>query len=168
MVKKLLWIVAPLCAAALMPINAMAQETVAAGNGALELWGAQGIANSPTWVQYWLVIMISSFALGLLFVWKRIEARWVVGGLIVGLLFSKFILENMMGLLPLSGLVALMHLIFWTPGLYLLLKNRPFAKEKSLYALWSGWIVLVIIFSFIFDARDAVIYLDYMLGLNLL
>lgn len=143
-------------------------KTYAAGNGALELWGAQGIANSPTWVQYWLVIMISSFVFGLLFVWQYVEARWVVGGLIVGLVFSKFILENMMGLLPLSGLVALVHLIFWTPGLYLLLKNRPFAKEKSLYAFWSGWMVLVIIFSFLFDVRDAVIYLDYILGLGLL
>lgn len=140
----------------------------AAGNGALELWNQQGIANSPQWVQYWLIIMISSFALGLLFIWNRIEARCVVGGLIIGLLFSKFILENVMGLLPLSGLVALVHLIFWSPALYLLLKNRPFTKEKSLFALWSGWITLVILFSFIFDIRDTVIYLDYMLGLNLL
>lgn len=168
MSKKIILVAASLCAATLMPMSAMAQETVAAGNGALELWNEQGIANSPMWVQYWLIIMIGSFALGLLFVWKRIEARWVVGGLIVGMLFSKFVLENMMGLMPLSGLVAMVHLIFWTPGLYLLIKNRPFVKEKSFYAFWSGWMVLVILFSFIFDLRDTVIYLDYMLGLNLL
>ena len=143
-------------------------KTYGAGNGALELWNNQGIANSPQWVQYWLFIMMGSFALGLLFIWKRIEARWVVGGFIIGILFSKFILENLMGLLPLSGLVALIHLIFWTPALYLLLKNRPFAKEKSIYGLWTGWITLVIIFSFIFDIRDTLIYMDYKLGLNLL
>ncbi len=139
-----------------------------AGNGALELWNEQGIANSPQWVQHWLIIMVSSFALGLLFIWKHIEARWVVGGFITGLLFSKFILDNILGLAPLSGLIAMVHLIFWSPGLYLLLKNRPFAKEKSFYALWSGLITGVILFSFLFDIRDTVIYLDYMLGLNLL
>ena len=159
--KKLIGVVVAL--ALLCPVSVMAQETIQAGNQALELWNEEGIANSPTWVKYWLGIMMFSFALGLLFIWKRIEARWVVGGLIVGILFSKFILENMMGLLPLSGLVALMHLIFWTPGLYLLLKNRPFMKEKSFYKYWSGWITLVIIFSFIFDIRDSVIYLHHML-----
>lgn len=138
-----------------------------AGNGALELWNSQGIANSPKWVQYWLVIMMSSFAFGLLFVWQHVEARWVVGGVILGLLFSKFILEPI-GLQPLSGLVALVHLIFWSPALYLLLKNRPFSKGFSIYAIWSAWIVAVILFSFLFDIRDAAIYLDYMMGLNTL
>lgn len=154
--------------AALLPANVMAQESIAAGNGALELWNAQGIANSPRWVQYWLIIMMGSFAFGLLFVWKRIEARFVVGGLVIGLLFSKFILEALLALAPLSGLVALMHLIFWSPALYVLIKNRPFLKEKSFYGYWSGWITLVILFSFIFDIRDAAIYLDYMMGIGIL
>lgn len=155
----------------LLPINAFANNAdapYAAGNDALELWNAQGIANSPKWVQYWLIIMMGSFALGLLFIWKHIEARFVVGGLIVGMLFSKFILEQVIGLAPLSGLVALMHLIFWSPALYLLIKNRPFARERSFYAYWSGWITMVILFSFIFDIRDAVIYLDYMIGIGIL
>lgn len=150
------------------PVHVFAQEvSYAAGNGALELWNRQGIANSPKWVQYWLVIMMSSFALGLLFIWKHIEARFVVGGLIAGLLVSKFVPEAT-GLAPLSGLVALVHLIFWTPGLYLLMKNRPFAEGRSFYAIWSAWISAVIIFSFIFDVRDAAIYLDYMMGLGFL
>lgn len=166
MIRKLMLMAAILVA--ILPISAMAQDSIAAGNGALELWNAQGIANSPKWVQYWLVIMMGSFAFGLLFVWKRIEARFVVGGLVIGLLFSKFILEQLVGLAPLSGLVALMHLIFWSPALYLLLRNRPFLREKNFYGYWSGWITLVIIFSFIFDIRDAAIYLDYMSGIGIL
>lgn len=155
----------------LSPVAAYANAGSApytAGNGALELWNSQGIANSPTWVQYWLVVMMSSFAMGLLFIWRHIEARFVVGGLVIGLLFSKFILEQMAGLAPLSGLVALVHLIFWSPALYLLIKNRPFARARSFYAYWSGWITLVILFSFIFDIRDAAIYLDYMIGIGIL
>lgn len=38
----------------------------------------------------------------------------------------------------------------------------------SIYALWSGAITAVIIFSFIFDIPDAAIYLDHMLGIGLI
>ncbi len=160
MYKKFIAIFAAI--AALFPATVIAQETIVAGNQALELWNEEGIANSPTWVQYWLVVMMLSFALGLLFVWKRLEARWVVGGLISGLLTTSFVTPAL-GLVNLSGLVALIHIIFWSPGLFLMLKNRPFLREKSLYKYWSGWITLVIIFSFIFDVRDSLIYLHHML-----
>ncbi|MEO9468322.1 hypothetical protein [Parasphingorhabdus sp.] len=137
------------------------------GNQALQLWNDEGIANSPQWVQTWLMVMLASFAVGLLFVWKRVEARWVVGGFITAILLSRLGIPAL-GIVKLSGLVALVHLIFWSPGLYLLLKNRPFLTERSFYALWSALITVVILFSFIFDVRDAVIYLDYVLGLGLI
>lgn len=137
------------------------------GHTALEVWNAEGQANAPQWVQTWLMIMLASFALGLLFVWKRVEARWVVGGFITAVLISRFAIPAM-GIVKLSGLVALVHLIFWSPALYLLLKNRPFLKERSFYALWSGLITAVILFSFIFDIRDAAIYLDHILGIGVL
>ena len=53
------------------------------------------------------------------------------------------------------------------PG-FVLLKRRPFLQGRSPYALWSGAITAVIIFSFIFDIPDAAIYLDHMLGIGLL
>ncbi|QTD54983.1 hypothetical protein [Parasphingorhabdus cellanae] len=137
------------------------------GHTALEVWNAEGQANAPQWVQIWLMIMLASFALGLLFVWNRVEARWVVGGFITAILISRFGIPAM-GIVKLSGLVALVHLIFWSPALYLLLKNRPFLKERSLYALWTGLITAVILFSFIFDIRDAAIYLDHVIGTGML
>lgn len=136
------------------------------GHTALEVWNAEGQANAPQWVQIWLMIMLASFALGLLFVWKRVEARWVVGGFITSILVSGFVIPAL-GLVSLSGLIALMHLIFWSPALFLLLKNRPFMKERSFYAVWSGLITAVILFSFIFDIRDAAIYLDHILGMGI-
>ncbi len=146
---------------------ALAATGYESGHTALEVWDAEGQANAPQWVRTWLVIMITSFALGLLFVWKRVEARWVVGGLITTILMIRFGIPAM-GIVKLSGLVALVHLICWSPALYLLIKNRPFMKERSLYALWSGLITAVILFSFIFDIRDAAIYLDHMLGIGLI
>ena len=139
--------------------SVLAQE-VAHGNGALEIFDAEGQANSPTWVKIWIVIMLASFASGLLFVWKRIEARWVVGGFLLGLGLLA-ILTELMGLVPLSGLIALIHLIFWTPGLIILLRRRTFLSERSLYGVWTGLMTLVILFSFLFDIRDTVIYIYY-------
>ncbi|WP_109354505.1 hypothetical protein [Sphingorhabdus sp. EL138] len=147
--------------------SAQAAAGYPSGHTALEVWDADGQANAPQWVQVWLMIMLASFALGLLFVWKRVEARWVVGGFITSLLVSGFAIPTL-GLVPLSGLIALMHLIFWSPALYLLLKNRPFMKERSLYGFWTGLITAVILFSFIFDIRDAAIYLDHMTGIGML
>lgn len=148
---------------------ASAQPTAGyeSGHTALEIWDAEGQANAPQWVQIWLMIMLASFALGLLFVWKRVEARWVVGGFITAILISRLGIPAI-GIVKLSGLVALVHLIFWSPALYLLLKNRPFMSERSLYAVWSGLITAVILFSFIFDIRDAAIYLDHVMGIGML
>jgi len=151
----------------LTPIEALAQENPQLGHGALDLWNTDAIAKAPTWVQYWLFAMLSSFALGLLFVWRRVEARWIVGGIVASMMASRLVVPAL-GLVQYAGLTSLLHLIFWTPGLFLLLKNRPFMKERSLYGLWTGLILAVIIFSFIFDIRDAAIYLDYILGINLL
>lgn len=147
--------------------SAQAATGYESGHTALQVWDAEGQANAPQWVKIWLMIMLASFALGLLFVWKRVEARWAVGGFITSIAVSGFVIPAT-GLLSLSGLVALMHLIFWSPALYVLLKNRPFMTERSFYGAWTGLITAVILFSFIFDIRDAVIYLDHMLGLGII
>ena len=108
-----------------------AQEAYEHGNGALELFDEEGQANSPQWVQIWLYIMLASFALGLLFVWKRVEARWVVGGFIVAGVLSGPVGEAL-GLLPLSGFYALCHLIGWSPALYMLLTRKTISGRAIL------------------------------------
>lgn len=150
----------------LAAMPAFGQE-IAHGNGALELFDAEGQANSPTWVKIWLPIMLGTFALGLVFVWKRIEARWVVGCVIAGFV-AMAILFGGLGMPQLSGFIALMHLVFWTPALVVLLRRRTFLKERSLYGAWTGLVTAVILFSFIFDIRDAAIYLDHISGTGLL
>lgn len=130
------------------------------GHQALQVWDADAQENLPQWIKIWLLSMMLVFAAGLLFVWRHVEARWLVAGVVLGLLFSKFALP-VLGWVPLSGLVALIHLVFWSPALYMMLKNRPFMKELSPYAVWSGLATACIIFSFIFDVRDSIKYLMY-------
>jgi len=54
-----------------------------------------------------------------------------------------------------------MHFILWTPGLYLLLKNRPFLNGLTPYAIWSGLATFTILFSYVFDVRDVLVYIPH-------
>lgn len=130
------------------------------GNGALQLFDEEGFANSPAWVQYWIMFMGLSFVCGLLFVWNHPLARWVVGCFVAGLICLE-ISTSLLGIVPLSGFIACIHLIFWSPALYLLIKQRPIAESRTAFALWSAVITFVIAFSFVFDIRDAFIYLQH-------
>jgi hypothetical protein len=106
--------------------------------------------------------MAMSVIAGILFLTNHTPARWLIGGFVAGILFSQ-IAFPMFDLLPLSGLIALVHVVFWSPGLYKLIKERAFLGPLSAYSVWAGWIILVVLFSFIFDIRDAAIYLNHML-----
>lgn len=147
----------------LLMANTVLAQTYEAGHQALQIWNAEGMSNTPIAVKVWVFFMLTTFVVGLAFVWKRVEARWAVGGFILGLVFTKLI-TSLLGLLPLSGLVALAHLIFWSPALYLLLTRRTFLKERSFYAFWCAWVSIVITISFVFDIRDAVIYIMHMIS----
>lgn len=151
---------------ALLIAPALAQD-YPSGHQALELWDDAGQANAPGWVMMWLNVLMATFALGLFFVWRHVEARWVVGGFLATIPLM-ILLTGVLGLAPLSGLFALLHVVCWSPALYVLLTRRPFLGERSFYTIWSGAITAVILFSFIFDVPDSLIYLDHMLGIGVL
>jgi len=130
------------------------------GNQAMQLFDAEGFNNSPLWVQIWVGFMAASFLCGLFFVKNHSIARWVVGGMFAGMVFGK-VFAIIFGIPNYSGYIALIHVVFWTPGLFKLLTQRPFAAKPSAFSIWSGVITFVICFSFIFDIRDAVIFLQH-------
>ncbi|MGI9291493.1 MAG: hypothetical protein ACR2QG_09505 [Gammaproteobacteria bacterium] len=144
-----------------------AEQLYQSGHQPLEIWDNEARTNMPQWVQIWLAFMMSSFAVGLFFVYRHVEARWVVGGFVAMMVLS-IVSGRVFGLVPLSGLFSVIHLICWSPALYILLTHRPFMKGRSLYAIWSGVITGCIIFSFVFDIPDSLIYLDHMLGIGLI
>ena len=80
-----------------------AEQAYQSGHQPLEVWDNAARQSMPQWVQIWLAIMMSTFALGLLFVWRHVEARWVVGGFIAMLLVTVAT-GRVFGLVPLSGL----------------------------------------------------------------
>ena len=142
--------------------SVLAQD-YSSGHAALEVWDAEAQENLPQWIKIWLFFMGTVYVSGLFFLKNHIEARWLVGGFILGLVFSKLAIPAL-GLVPLSGLVGLVHVVFWTPALVIMLKNRPFTQGFSIYNCWSGLATGCILFSFIFDIRDAYIYLAHTLS----
>lgn len=151
-------------AALLLPAAATMASDYEAGHGALQVWDSRAQDQLPLPIKIWLLTMVTVFSLGLAFVRKHLEARFVVGGVILGILCSRVLIPEL-GIVKLSGLVALVHLIFWSPGLYMLLRHRPFLRDLGLYRFWAGAATAVIIVSFVFDIRDAAIYLHHIANL---
>ena len=137
----------------------------AKGHGALEIFDSEGIKLAPSWVKIWIAFMALSFFSGLFFVKNHVIARWVVGGFLVGFLLTS--IAPSLNIVVLSGFIGLVHIVCWSPGLFQLLRSRPFLTGElthTAFSIWSGVITFVILFSFIFDIRDAAIYLKHILG----
>lgn len=147
-------------------VAAVDESSYESGHGALQRFGSSaGIAATPLWVQIWLVILGLTFLSSLFFVRKHPIARWAIGGIMVSVPLTP-ILVRAMGWPFLGGAIALGHLVFWSPALYLLLTRRPFLDEanSSAFRIWAAMMATVIIISFIFDIRDTAIYLGHVLG----
>jgi len=130
---------------------------------ALRLFDAEGRANATDAVKIWLKVMTVVLLSSLLFAYRRVEARWIAGGVILMLTFSRLIVPALE--IPfLEGLASLTHVVFWSPGLYFLLRRQTFRKEKSIYAVWTGLMTLVILVSFVFDLPDSIVYLRHILS----
>tara|TARA_B110000483_G_scaffold70401_1_gene87889 strand:+ start:617 stop:868 length:252 start_codon:yes stop_codon:yes gene_type:complete len=52
----------------------------------LEVFDAEGMDAAPRSVTTWLMIMLASFAAGLLFFWRHPIARWVVVFFVAGII----------------------------------------------------------------------------------
>ena len=132
------------------------------GHGALDIFNQEGFLATPRWVQIWILILIGTFIVGFYFAWKHSIARWTVGGFI----FSMTMGHTVFGFfnLPfLGGSIAIMHLVCWSPALLILLIKRPYfnRNERMSFRAWSGLMTSVLIFSFVFDIKDAVIYISH-------
>jgi len=143
-------------------------QTLVPGNLPLQLWGGfmggEGLANSPTWVQNFLYFLLAMALVSIVFMPRRLEARWAGGGLLAGV-FNTFWVIPYLPIVSLGGMYAVMHFVLWIPGYYLLLRNRPFMKGWSVYGIWCGLVTGIITFSFVFDVRDTSIYVSYVWNL---
>lgn len=141
-------------------------EAYAIGTGPLQVFNSEAFSAAPLAAKVWLVFMLSTFFIGLIFVRRHVIARWAVGGLVVSMLTGHTFFA-LLGLPMLSGAIAIWHIVCWSPALVLLLLKCPFlvAKENPCYRVWSGVMTIVILISFVFDFRDGWIYIQHFSGL---
>ena len=139
-----------------------AESQYVAGHGALNVFNGEGFLSTPTWVQGWLVLLLGTFIVGFYFSWKHSLARWAAVGFVLSMTMGHTVFE-LLNLPFLGGSIAIMHIACWSPALLVLLLKRPFlnANEKSSFRIWSGLMVSVLVFSFVFDIRDAIIYINH-------
>ena len=154
-----------LTSVALSVAQAAVPQIYESGYGALDVFDGAGMALLPTWGFIWLLGLVATFAAGLFFVWRRPVARVAVAGFLLSMVVTPLLFRTL-GLPFLGGAIAIGHLLFWTPALVLLLANRPFldADENVLFRLWTAAMTFVILFSFVFDARDAWTYIAHFSG----
>ena len=140
-----------------------AETEYAHGHGALEIFDGAGFLGTPTWVQIWVVLLISTFVIGFYFALKHPIARWSSAGLIVSLTSGHTVFE-LLGLPFLGGSIAIMHIVCWTPALFILLAKRPFfdTNYSNAFRIWSAAMTAAILFSFVFDIKDAAVYINHL------
>ena len=137
-------------------------EEYPSGAGALEVFDGAARAAVPVPLKIWLMVLLGTFAASIIFVWKKPVARWALGGLIFAMFVGPKIITAL-GWPMLGGGIALSHIVCWTPVLIVLLWKRPFmnSEEWLPYRIWSALLLAVIIISFVFDIRDAWIYVNH-------
>jgi hypothetical protein len=149
----------------LTQVHAYASAEYSPGYGALDVFNGPGMAATPLWIKVWFAVMVATFASGLAFIRRHTSARLAVCGFLLPFLIAGPIFKAL-GLPFLGGSIAIAHLVFWTPALVVLLLRRPFfdSTKGTGFRIWSGAMTGVILFSFIFDIRDAVIYSSHFIG----
>ena len=114
------------------------------------------VAALPMWVQYWMYWMMAVlFAAPLIFVFTRVEARWLVLAM-VATVVSTMALGMAVGWNKLWGVT---HLVFWTPVVVYYIKRWPVVEKRSVFGVWFVLALATMIVSLVFDAKDFVEYL---------
>lgn len=123
------------------------------------VWNEEARAASPIWVQRWIIFMLCTFFAGLFFVRTQIAARWIVASVVVSHLASALVLLLLGPAALTVGVIAINHIVFWTPAaLNLAVRGAP-TSDAPLYGAWRYLMLVVIAFSLFFDFRDAAIFL---------
>lgn len=134
------------------------------GSPALEMWNNDARANLPAWMMVWLGFLALTFLSSVIFAWNHVPARWVLAGFI-GSHVVTIAIASIEGVVLRAGLVSLLHVVFWTPGLVSLLSNQSDIRFNSAYGVWASILLFVYAVAFTFDIRDGIVWLLFMAGM---
>ncbi len=108
------------------------------------------LANQATWIVVWVYWLVFINFAAILFVWKRVEARWVLAAMVVNLPLMNFLFETV-GWVRLLGLS---HVLVWTPLLLYLWWRRDLIERATLYGKYLTVLFVTNFASLILDYHD--------------
>ena len=121
-------------------------------------WNNQARMALPMWTKIWLGVLVLTFLASAWFVKEHVPARWVLGGFILShLIVFAFPLQKKWTMR--AGMVSLLHVLCWSPGWVMCILDADQWVLGAPYTYWCYDIIVLIGFSFIFDVRDALVYL---------
>jgi len=129
---------------------------------ALEEWNAAARDALATPVKVWLGLMMLTNIAAIGFLKNHVVARWVFAGFVIS--HGLVIAMSAQGMSVLAGQVSLFHIIFWTPGMIMLLRRRNEIQYPKAYGIWATFSLIFYFGSMIFDVRDAFIYIQHLMG----
>ena len=129
---------------------------------ALEEWNAAAREALATPVKVWLGLMMLTNIAAIGFLKNHVAARWVFAGFVIS--HGLVIAMSAQGMSVLAGQVSLFHIIFWTPGMLILLRYRNEIQYPKAYGMWATLSLIFYFGSMIFDVRDASIYIQHLMG----
>ena len=127
-------------------------------SNALLPWNNEARTSLSPRLYVWLALLVSTNFASVAFVSAHYPPRCVIGGFIVShVLVVALAYVNRFTML--RGTVSLLHVVCWSPGwIYTVLELC--SGPSGSYLVWCIALVATVGISFIFDTRDAFVYLQ--------
>jgi hypothetical protein len=95
------------------------------------------VETLPLWVNVWRGWMFLVFTLGIVFVWSKVEARWLAVTMVVSIVgYNLVAMQSGVGRFPSIAFVAL-----WSPLALYLWRRRPgLARATRFDRLYAHWL----------------------------
>jgi hypothetical protein len=104
------------------------------------------------WMDWMMIIFLSS----LIFVYRRLSARFILASLILSMPIAIWIFETTKS----PHLIGVAHIVVWLPLFIYLVKTEIVGKIETLKSTYGIYLILLlstIVISLFFDIRDAIL-----------
>ncbi len=130
---------------------------------ALWVWDNQARLTLPPVLAAWLGILVCVCLCSAFFLSNHAPARWVLGGFVASHLIVFGLAAAQLFTMR-RGVVSMLHIICWAPGLVASIVDAEARSADRLYATWSYSVIAVLAISFLFDLRDAGTYSYFLIS----
>jgi hypothetical protein len=111
------------------------------------------IVRYPFWLQAWIAWM-GVVNLAAVFFLRHVQARWALAGFLAAAMF----MEALVALNGFNRLLGLAHIVFWTPVVVYLWRQRPHLEPGSALRVWVTVLVGTNATSLAIDYIDVIRY----------